>query len=292
MKILVTGVGGQLGHDVMIEGGHRGYEMIGTDLEQMDITDAQIVTSVIRACAPYAVIHCAAYTAVDAAESNRELCKKINVEGTANIAKMCRDMDIPMMYFSTDYVFDGEGEAFRKEDDPKAPLNWYGQTKYDGELYVSALEKYFILRISWVFGSNGANFVKTMIRVGKERGAVSVVDDQVGSPTYTKDLAVLVMDMITTQAYGVYHATNEGVCSWCDFAKAIFKEAGLDVPVTAITSKAYPSAAKRPHNSRMSKEKLSVQGFKRLPSWEDALHRYIFEEAGGVISGAASGFDK
>lgn len=275
MKILVTGVNGQLGHDVMAEGTCRGHEMIGTDVAEMDITDAQAVYNVITETAPDAVIHCAAYTAVDAAESNRELCEKINVEGTANIAKLCQVMDIPMMYFSTDYVFDGEGEAFRKEDDPKAPLNWYGQTKYEGELAVSALKKYFILRISWVFGINGANFVKTMIRVGKERGAVSVVADQIGSPTYTKDLAVLVMDMIATEAYGTYHATNEGICSWYEFAKAIFNTAGLDISVTPITSDAYPSAAKRPFNSRMSKEKLVSQGFKLLPSWKDALERYI-----------------
>lgn len=278
MKILVTGVGGQLGHDIMIEGERLGHEMVGTDVAEMDITDAQMVTDVITACVPEAVIHCAAYTAVDAAESNRDLCQKINTEGTANIAKICRSLDIPMMYFSTDYIFDGEGEMFHNEDDPKAPLNWYGQTKYEGELAVQELAKYFILRISWVFGINGANFVKTMLRVGKERGAVSVVADQIGSPTYTKDLAGLVMEMITTKAYGVYHVTNEGICSWCDFAKAIFREAGMDIPVTPLSSAEYPTAAKRPYNSRMSKEKLSAQGFALLPSWEDALHRYIVNE--------------
>ncbi len=278
MKILVTGVNGQLGHDVMNEGRSRGYEMIGTDADKMDITDAKKVTEVITDCVPDAVIHCAAYTAVDAAESSRELCQKVNVEGTGNIARVCAALDIPMMYFSTDYVFDGEGEMYRSEDDPKAPLNWYGQTKYDGELKVEALEKFFILRISWVFGINGANFVKTMIRLGKERGSVSVVADQIGSPTYTKDLAVLVLDMIVTKAYGVYHVTNEGICSWYAFAKAIFREAGMAIPVTPLTSEAYPTAAKRPHNSRLSKEKLRAQGFSPLPAWEDALHRYIADE--------------
>ncbi len=278
MKILVTGVNGQLGYDVMKEGCRRGDQMIGTDSASMDITNAAQVEKVITDFSPDAVIHCAAYTAVDAAESNRDLCKKVNADGTANIAKICETLDIPLMYFSTDYVFDGEGTVYRKEDDKKAPLNWYGQTKLDGEHAVERLSKYFILRISWVFGSNGNNFVKTMIRLGRERQTVGVVSDQIGSPTYTKDLAILIMDMIRTEAYGTYHATNEGICSWCDFAKAIFNEAGMDVTVIPILSEAYPSAAKRPYNSRMSKDKLKRYGFAHLPNWEDALHRYMIEE--------------
>ena len=276
MKILVTGVKGQLGYDVVQEGEGRGLEMFGTDVDNMDITDAGQVKRVIEECKPDAVIHCAAYTAVDAAEDNQELCRKINVDGTRNIAEVCKDMGIPIMYFSTDYIFDGQGENFWKEDDPKKPLNVYGQTKYEGELNVQELiEKYFILRISWVFGVNGNNFIKTMLRVGKERGEVSVVDDQIGSPTYTYDLAKLCVDMIQTQEYGTYHATNEGICSWYEFACEIFKQAGLDVKVNPLTTAEYPAKAARPFNSRMSKDKLINAGFKMLPSWQDGLKRYL-----------------
>ena len=226
MKILVTGVKGQLGYDVVQEGEGRGLEMFGTDVDNMDITDAGQVKRVIEECKPDAVIHCAAYTAVDAAEDNQELCRKINVDGTRNIAEVCKDMGIPIMYFSTDYIFDGQGENFWKEDDPKKPLNVYGQTKYEGELNVQELiEKYFILRISWVFGVNGNNFIKTMLRVGPQCGEVGVVADQIGSPTYTYDLAKLVIDMIQTDKYGTYHVTNEGICSWYEFACEIFKQA-------------------------------------------------------------------
>ena len=260
MKILVTGVRGQLGYDVVQEGESRGLEMFGTDVDNMDITDAGQVKRVIEEYKPEAVIHCAAYTAVDAAEDNQELCRKINVDGTRNIAEVCKDMDIPMMYFSTDYIFDGQGENFWKEDDPKKPLNVYGQTKYEGELAVQELaEKYFILRISWVFGVNGNNFIKTMLRVGPQRGEVGVVADQIGSPTYTYDLAKLVIDMIQTDKYGAYHV----------------KQAGLDVKVNPLTTAEYPAKAARPFNSRMSKDKLINAGFDMLPSWQDALERYL-----------------
>lgn len=276
MKILVTGVKGQLGYDVVQEGESRGLEMFGTDVDNMDITDAGQVKRVIEEYRPDAVIHCAAYTAVDAAEDNQELCRKINVDGTRNIAEVCKTMDIPMMYFSTDYIFDGQGENFWKEDDPKKPLNVYGQTKYEGELAVQELaEKYFILRISWVFGVNGNNFIKTMLRVGPQRGEVGVVADQIGSPTYTYDLAKLVIDMIQTDKYGAYHVTNEGICSWYEFACEIFKQAGLDVKVNPLTTAEYPAKAARPFNSRMSKDKLINAGFDMLPSWQDALERYL-----------------
>lgn len=276
MKILVTGVKGQLGYDVVREGESRGLEMFGTDVDNMDITDAGQVKQVIEDYKPDAVIHCAAYTAVDAAEDNRELCRKINVDGTRNIAEVCKAMDIPMMYFSTDYIFNGRGENFWKEDDEKQPLNVYGQTKYEGELAVQELiQKYFILRISWVFGVNGNNFIKTMLRLGKERGAVGVVSDQIGSPTYTYDLAKLVIDMIQTDKYGVYHVTNDGLCSWYEFACEIFKQAGLDVKVTPLTTAEYPAKAARPFNSRMSKDKLVNAGFEMLPEWQDALKRYL-----------------
>lgn len=276
MKILVTGVKGQLGYDVVREGESRGLEMFGTDVDNMDITDAGQVKQVIEDYKPDAVIHCAAYTAVDAAEDNQELCRKINVDGTKNIAEVCKAMDIPMMYFSTDYIFNGQGENFWKEDDEKQPLNVYGQTKYEGELAVQELiQKYFILRISWVFGVNGNNFIKTMLRLGKERGTVGVVSDQIGSPTYTYDLAKLVIDMIQTDKYGAYHVTNDGICSWYEFACEIFRQAGLDVKVTPLTTAEYPAKAARPFNSRMSKDKLVNAGFEMLPEWQDALKRYL-----------------
>ena len=279
MKVLVTGVKGQLGYDVVKECEKRGIEAIGVDVEEMDITDAAACERVITEAKADAVIHCAAYTAVDAAEDNEDLCRKVNAEGTRNIAEVCRQLDIKMMYFSTDYVFNGQGERPWEPDDPREPLNVYGQTKYEGELAVQELlEKYFIVRTAWVFGVNGKNFIKTMLRLGKERGAVSVVDDQIGSPTYTYDLARLVVDMIQTDRYGIYHATNEGLCSWYEFACQIFKAAGMNqVKVTPVDSTAFPAKAKRPHNSRMDKSKLAENGFEPLPSWEDALERYLKE---------------
>ena len=278
MKLLVTGVKGQLGHDVVKECEKRGITAIGVDIEEMDITDAAACEKVIKEAKVDAVIHCAAYTAVNAAEDNIELCRKINAEGTENIVKVCRELNIKMMYFSTDYVFNGKGDRPWKTDDERSPLNVYGQTKYEGELAVeNSLEKYFILRIAWVFGVNGKNFIKTMLRLGKEKGAVSVVNDQIGSPTYTADLAVLAVDMIQTDKYGTYHATNEGLCSWYEFACQIFNEANMDVKVTPVSSDAFPAKAKRPSNSRMDKSKLTENGFSPLPGWQDALKRYLKE---------------
>ena len=277
MKVLVTGVKGQLGHDVMNELALRGIEGFGVDVEEMDITDRTACETVISQEKPDAVIHCAAYTAVDAAEDNLELCRKINAEGTRNIARVCKAMDIKMMYISTDYVFNGGGERPWEPDDHREPLNVYGLTKYEGEIAVEQnVQKYFIVRIAWVFGVNGKNFIKTMLRLGKEKGAVSVVDDQIGSPTYTYDLARLLVDMIQTDKYGRYHATNEGRCSWYEFACEIFRQAGMDeVKVTPVDSDGFPAKAKRPSNSRMSKEKLTENGFERLPSWQNALERYL-----------------
>jgi len=277
MRVLVTGVKGQLGHDVVLECEKRNIEAIGVDIDEMDITDKAAVEKVITEAQVDSVIHCAAYTAVDAAEDNEDLCRKVNSYGTRYIAEVCKKLDIKMMYFSTDYVFDGQGHKPWQPEDERKPLNVYGQTKYEGELAVEELlQKYFILRISWVFGVNGKNFVKTMLRLGKEKGAVNVVNDQIGSPTYTADLARLVVDMIQTDKYGVYHATNEGFCSWYEFACEIFRQAGMsDVKVTSVDSTAFPVKAMRPKNSRMSKDKLDASGFKRLPAWQDALKRYL-----------------
>ena len=280
MRILVTGVKGQLGYDVVNEMEKRGLEAVGVDVEEMDITDKAACEKVITESKVDAVIHCAAYTAVDAAEDNVDICMKVNAEGTRNIAEVCKKLDIKMMYISTDYVFDGQGERPWEPDDERAPLNVYGQSKYEGELAVEELlEKFFTVRIAWVFGVNGKNFIKTMLRIGKERGAASVVCDQIGSPTYTYDLARLLVDMIQTDKYGRYHATNEGLCSWYEFACEIFRAAGMDeVKVTPVTTAEYPAAkAKRPMNSRISKEKLSDNGFERLPDWKDAVARYLKE---------------
>lgn len=276
MRILVTGVKGQLGYDVVNELEKRGHTAIGVDIDEMDITDAEAVDRVITEADVEAVIHCAAYTAVDAAEDNLELCRKVNAAGTENIAKVCKKLDLKMVYISTDYVFDGEGERPWEPDDRRDPLNAYGIGKYEGELAVEEnLEKYFIIRIAWVFGVNGKNFIKTMLKLGETRDEVSVVNDQIGSPTYTYDLARLIVDMVDTEKYGRYHATNEGFCSWYEFACEIFRQAGMNVKVNPVTSDEFPAKAKRPHNSRMSKEKLSENGFERLPSWQDALKRYL-----------------
>lgn len=277
MKLLVTGVKGQLGYDVVKEAEKRGVEAVGVDIDEMDITDAKQVREVITKGGYDAVVHCAAWTAVDKAEDMEEACRKVNKEGTENITQVCEVLDIPIMYFSTDYVFNGQGSEPWKEYDKRAPLNVYGQTKYEGELAVEKLAKHFIIRIAWVFGKNGNNFIKTMLRLGKERGAVSVVNDQIGSPTYTYDLAKLVLDMIQSDKYGTYHATNEGICSWYEFACEIFKQAGMNVQVTPVSSDEFPTKAKRPCNSRMNKTELDRNGFDRLPTWQDALHRYLKE---------------
>lgn len=279
MKVLVTGVKGQLGYDVMDELARRGHTGLGVDVEEMDITDAAACTRVISQDAPDAVIHCAAWTAVDAAEDSPEKCRMVNAAGTENIARVCREMGCRMMYISTDYVFDGQGTRPWEPDDPVTqPLNVYGQTKWEGEQAVRALvEKHFIVRIAWVFGVNGRNFIKTMLRLAQTHDRLTVVDDQIGTPTYTADLARLLVDMIETDRYGTYHATNEGgYISWYDFACEIFRQAGAQVEVVPVGSAEYPAAkAKRPFNSRLDKSKLIHSGFTPLPDWRDALARYL-----------------
>ena len=276
MKVLVTGAKGQLGYDVMNELAKRGYEGIGVDVQEMDITDAQAVDRVITESGADKVIHCAAYTAVDAAEDNVDLCRRVNAQGTENIAKVCKKLDIPMLYLSTDYVFDGEGTRPWEPDDKRDPLNVYGQTKYEGELAIEEnLDKFFIVRIAWVFGVNGKNFIKTMLKLAENHDTITVVNDQVGSPTYTYDLSRLLVDMIETDKYGRSHATNEGLCTWYEFAVEIFRQAGISVNVVPVTSEEFQAKAKRPHNSRLNKDKLDEMGFKRLPSWQDALSRYL-----------------
>jgi dTDP-4-dehydrorhamnose reductase len=293
MKVFVTGVGGQLGHDVINELTSRGYEAIGSDVVDMvasgvpyvalDITDAKAVEHVITEIRPDAVVHCAAWTAVDAAEDadKQEKVKAINVDGTQNIANAAKMVDAKMVYISTDYVFDGQGTAPWEPDCKEyAPLNVYGQTKLGGELAVSStLEKYFIVRIAWVFGLNGGNFIKTMLKVGKNHPKVRVVNDQIGTPTYTYDLARLLVDMIESEKYGCYHATNEGgYISWYDFTKEIYRQAGMDTEVLPVTTEEYGlSKAARPFNSRLDKKKLTDNGFVPLPDWKDALQRYLQE---------------
>ena len=308
MKVFVTGVAGQLGHDVMNELAKRGYEGIGSDVKEvysgvadgtpvtampyvpMDITDRASVEKVLKEAAPDVVVHCAAWTAVDLAEDEdkKETVRKVNAEGTRNIALTCRDLGCKMVYISTDYVFDGQGtEPWDPDCKDYKPLNVYGETKLEGELAVSEnLEKYFIVRIAWVFGKNGKNFTQTMLNLGKTHDQLRVVSDQIGTPTYTLDLAVLLADMIETEKYGYYHATNEGgYISWYDFTKEIFRqaiEAGHKeyekVTVTPVTTEEYGvSKAKRPFNSRLDKSKLTANGFRLLPTWQDAVKRYLSE---------------
>ncbi len=287
MKVLVTGVKGQLGYDVVNELTKRGHTAVGVDIEEMDITNAVSVERVITKADPDCVIHCAAWTAVDAAEDEENIDKVrlVNATGTENIAKVCKALDCKMIYISTDYVFDGQGTRPWEPDDDRSPLNVYGQTKYEGELAVEKhLSKYYIVRIAWVFGVNGKNFIKTMLNLGKTRDALTVVDDQIGTPTYTWDLARLLVDMAETDRYGRYHATNEGgYISWYDFTCEIMKQASAynpvygNVSVSPVDSSAYPAKAKRPANSRMDKSKLAANGFTQLPTWQDALSRYLKE---------------
>lgn len=288
MRVFVTGVSGQLGHDVMNELAKRGHEAIGSDITsdsqvQLDICDKKAVEAVINEYKPDAVIHCAAWTAVDLAEDseNIEKVRAINARGSENIAIACKNADCKMMYISTDYVFDGQGvEPWKPDCKAYKPLNVYGQTKLEGELAVSQrLEKFFIVRIAWVFGVNGNNFIKTMLNVGKKFDTLRVVNDQIGTPTYTFDLARLLVDMIETEKYGYYHATNEGgYISWYDFACEIFKQANYNTRVVPVTTQEYGvSKAARPFNSRLDKSKLAENGFKSLPAWKDALSRYLKE---------------
>lgn len=278
MRILVTGASGQLGYDVERELERRGIEHLGTSSRELDITDREAVERLMAAYRPDAAIHCAAYTKVDLAEDEPERCWAVNADGTRNLAAVCREIGAKMLYISTDYVFPGTGEQFRRTDDPVSPVNTYGRSKLAGELAVqSLLEKYFIVRISWVFGKNGNNFVKTMLRLAETKAELSVVCDQIASPTYTADLAPLLCDMVQTERYGVYHATNEGTCAWSEFAEAIFELAGRQVVVHPIPTSAYPTRAVRPLNSRMSKECLHSNGFQELPEWKNALARYLKE---------------
>lgn len=278
MRVLVTGVTGQLGHDCVIELQDRDMEVRGVSSKEFPLTDAGAMRRYMEAYRPTAVIHCAAYTAVDRAEDDKETCMAVNAEGTAALARLCRDFHAKMVYISTDYVFPGSGTEPYEVDAPKDPKNVYGQSKLAGEEAVQQiLKRYFIVRISWVFGINGKNFVRTMLKLGQTHKALTVVDDQIGSPTYTRDLAVLLADMIQTEKYGVYHATNEGFCSWAEFAAEIFRQAGMDIKVTPVPSSAYPTRAVRPHNSRMSKKSLREAGFLLLPRWQDAIGRYLIE---------------
>lgn len=283
MKVLVTGVKGQLGYDIVNELTKRGHTAIGVDIDEMDITDKHSVQMVIEKTKPDAVIHCAAWTAVDLAEDEDKIAMvcAVNTDGTRNIAEICKKLNCKMMYISTDYVFNGQGtEPWKPDCKDYEPLNVYGQTKLGGELAVSnLLGKYFIVRIAWVFGVNGNNFIKTMLNVGKKYDEITVVNDQIGTPTYTYDLARLLVDMIETEKYGCYHATNEGgYISWYDFACEIFKQAGYNTKVKPVTTEEYGlSKAKRPFNSRLDKSKLIENGFKPLPTWQDALSRYLKE---------------
>ena len=281
MKILVTGVSGQLGYDVERELNQRGIEHLGTSSRELDITDREAVERLMESYRPDAVIHCAAYTKVDLAEDEPERCWAVNADGTRDVAAACRRTGAKLLYISTDYVFPGTGERSYETGDPTGPVNTYGRSKLAGELAVqSLLEKYFIVRISWVFGKNGNNFVKTMLRLAETRAELSVVCDQIGSPTYTADFAPLLCGMVQTERYGVYHATNEGTCAWSEFAEAIFELAGRQVAVHPIPTSAYPTKAARPLNSRLSKESLRDNGFQALPEWKDALARYLKEITG------------
>ena len=276
--IIVTGVKGQLGYDVVKELNKRNIACKGVDIDELNITNRAAVFDFMRTEKPSAVIHCAAWTAVDRAEDEAEKCMAVNVSGTENIALACKEVGAELMYFSTDYVFPGTGENEYEVDDEKDPQSVYGQTKLEGEYKVlENVDKHYIVRISWVFGINGANFIKTMLRLSETHTELNVVCDQIGSPTYTADLAPLICDMIQSGKYGVYHATNEGYCSWADFAKDIFEKAGKNVVVHPIPSSEYPAKAKRPLNSRLSKRSLDEAGFSRLPTWENALDRYLRE---------------
>jgi dTDP-4-dehydrorhamnose reductase len=276
MRVIVTGSKGQLGQDVVLELKARGITCLGADKDDFDITDKTATMQFITTARPDAVIHCAAYTAVDRAEDEPELCYKVNAEGTRHVAEACQHVQAKLLYVSTDYVFDGTGDVPWEVDAPTKPINVYGFSKLRGEEALSIVDRSFIVRISWVFGINGSNFVNTMLRLA-ERGKLGVVADQVGSPTYTKDLAPLLCDMVVSEKYGTYHATNEGYCSWYEFACAIFRVAKLKVDVEPLTTAQYPTKARRPLNSRLSKLSLEREGFHRLPLWQDALARYLQE---------------
>ena len=274
MKVLVTGASGQLGYDVVAQLGRRGIQHIGADIDEFDITDKDAVRKYIEIHKPSCVIHCAAYTAVDSAEDDVELCWDINESGTENIAISCHEIGAEMIYISTDYVFDGKGDSPFEVDSHVAPLSVYGKSKLAcEEALMRRLDRSYIVRTSWLFGKIGNNFVKTMLRLAQSRDVISVVDDQIGSPTYTEDLSVLLCDMVSSGKYGVYHATNEGFCSWAEFARAIMRLCGSVCKINPIPSEQYPTKAVRPKNSRLSKSSLDKAGFARLPDWRNALER-------------------
>lgn len=276
MKVLVTGANGQLGYDIVKELQKQNIECYGATRQDFDIVDFEVMEKFITNYMPDAVIHCAAYTAVDKAEDEHGLCQLVNASATENIAEICKKINAKMLYISTDYVFDGTKDGFYEVDDKPNPINVYGKTKLIGEQVVQRiLEKYYIVRISWVFGEHGNNFVKTMLRLGRKYKELNVVADQYGSPTYTADLAPLLVDMIQTEKYGIYHATNEEVCTWAEFAEEIFKIAGMDVKVNYITAAEYPTRAKRPINSRLNKEKLNRNNFSKLRNWDEALKEFL-----------------
>lgn len=278
MNILVTGYNGQLGYDVVREGLKRGFNMHGVGREDLDITIEEDVYQYVKKVNPDAIIHCAAYTAVDKAEDDKETCWNVNVDGTKYLATAAKEVNAKFMYISTDYVFDGERESPFVETDAPNPVGYYGLTKYEGEKLVeNLLEEFFIVRISWVFGINGHNFIKTMLKLSETHNELNIVGDQVGSPTYTFDLARLLIDMIQSERYGIYHASNEGLCSWAEFTIEIFKQTNKDVKVNSITTGEYPTRAVRPKNSRMSKQKLIENGFNPLSKWQDALKHYLNE---------------
>lgn len=276
MKVLVTGVKGQLGFDIVNLLEKQNVPCKGVDIDDFDLTDPTATYDYVMAYQPDVIVHCAAFTAVERAEEEKELCERVNYQGTENLLKAAKELDAKFVYFSTDYVFPGTGEHAYETEDPTGPTNQYGITKLMGEHAVTrSLSRYFICRISWVFGENGANFIKTMLRLAETRKELNVVDDQIGSPTYCKDVAKLTCEMITTEKYGVYHVTNEGFCSWYEFAKEIFRQANLDMKVNPVDSASYPTKVERPKNSRLSKRSLTENGFSLLPTWQDALARFL-----------------
>lgn len=277
MKFYITGANGQLGYDLNKLLTSKGYEVLATDKDSVDILNENEVVKSITEFNPDVIIHCAAWTAVDLAEDEEKLCYDVNVVGTKNIVSAAKEIDAKLIYISTDYVFDGSKDGEYEVDDAKGPLSVYGKTKLEGEELVSLLSKHFIVRISWVFGINGNNFIKTMIKLGKDRDKLTVINDQIGSPTYTADLSKLLLEMSLSEKYGTYHATNEGYCTWAEFAREIFKVTGLNVEVENILTSQYPTKATRPMNSKMSKKSLVTSGFEVLPSWESAVSRYIEE---------------
>lgn len=286
MRVLVTGVTGQLGHDVAAELVRRGAVVIGATRREMPLTDIEGCTAFVEKVRPETVIHCGAYTAVDQAEEEPALCHKINAEATGAIAAACRRVGAKLIYISTDYVFPGGGDIPYETDAATGPQNVYGASKLAGEEAVrAALMAYFIVRVSWVFGGQGKNFIRTMLRLAKTHERLMVVADQIGSPTYTVDLARLLADMAESHKFGVYHATNEGFCSWCALASEVFRQRGLSVAAVPVSSAAYPTKARRPHNSRLSKRSLDEAGFRRLPPWPDAVRRYLAELAAPKVQG-------